>query len=198
MLKKLTLIVTGIVLMSLHSPDLQGQQTADTTATLDDPPRHQLGFPATSTFRFLTRSGDQLYELRYRYRHRSDAHRRASLSFQYSSADDERLDVDARLGLDRVLSRSTNNRWQFYAGADLALGIEKRLTGNRWYYSAGLIPFIGALYRFDKHFSVSTEPGFLVQIRHLNDTDSFGTPDDDTWVEMDLVDIGQITVSFHF
>lgn len=198
MFRKLCIVLPVIFLIALNAPDLYGQQSVDTLTTLENSPRHQIGFPATSTFRFLTRSDDQVYELRYRYRYRSGAHQRVSLSFKYSSADAERLDVDARFGLDRVFTRSANSRWKFYSGADFALGIEKQLTGDNWYYSAGVIPFIGALYRIDEHFSVSTEPGILLQVRHINDTSDFGTPDDETWVEMEMVDIGQITLSFHF
>ena len=173
-------------------------QSIDSTALQWSDSPHRLGFPATSTFRFLSRGDDQVYDLNYRYRQQQGRHLRASLSLRYNSSDSDQFILNTRVGLDRVFKQSANHKWQFYTGADLALGIEKRSTGGRWYYAGGIVPFIGAQYRITEHFSLSTEPGFLLQVRHLNETDSFNTPEDETWFEAEFMNIGQILISFHF
>lgn len=191
-------LLTGMAIIGTGLTERTYGQSPDTTAA-SSASLHQIGFPATSTLRFFTRDDEQVYDLNYRYRFIEGRHFRTGLSLRYNSAGSDQFTFNTRFGLDRTFRHSADGHWIFYAGADLSLELEKRSTAGRWYYAGGLIPFIGAMYRVNEHFSLSTEPGFLMQVRHLNESDdSFNTPDNATWIEMEFVRIGQILISVHF
>ncbi len=158
--------------------------------------KHQVGFNATESLRLFENETENTYKLNYRYKLNPFTALRSGINYRYNSSDNGTFLLDLKAGVDQVFKKS--DKWRFYYGADLVGGVEKLSNSTRRNYHIGLAPFLGILFYFDEHFSVSTEPGLLAGIHWFNNSDSFNPDNSEIWVEMDLVNVGQIVISIHF
>lgn len=185
-----SLLFSGLlILISLSE---SSAQTAEDSVSYHP---HQIGFNATETIS-LFEEGSDTYELQYRYKLNPKTALRSGLNYSYDSGDGGQLTVDLKLGIDKRFEKS--EQWRFYTGVDLVGGISTLSNSSRKNYKLGLTPFLGAIFYLDEHFSISTEPGLLVQYRRYKNSDSFNPDNSDSWVKMDLVNVGQIIIGIHF
>lgn len=181
-----------IVVLFLINLSESSAQTAEDSVSYQT---HQIGFNATETIN-LFEDESETYELQYRYKINSKTALRSGLNYSFDSGDGGELTVDLKVGIDRQFKKS--GQWQFYTGADLVGGIRTLSNSSRKNYKLGLTPFLGAIFYLDEHFSISTEPGLLVQVRRFKNEDSFNPDNSESWVKMDLVNVGQIIIGIHF
>lgn len=158
--------------------------------------KHQVGFNATETFRFFQRSADDLYKVHYRYKVNPQTSFRAGLNYSLDTSDQGSLLIDLKAGMDKIFKDYGN--WKFYWGGDITAGYEKFSSSSRKNYQAGIAPFFGAIFYVHDHFSISTEPGLLFSGKYYKNTDTFNPDDSEFWIEMDIVNVGQIIISVHF
>ncbi|MDR8390922.1 hypothetical protein NC796_07225 [Aliifodinibius sp. S!AR15-10] len=168
------------------------QQAGDSDGYL----KHQIGFNATESIRLFEEESDKTYKLYYRHKVNPTTAIRSGINYRMDSSGNSMLELDLKVGLDKEFKRSGN--WRFYAGGDISGGLEKVPSSARRNYQLGLSPFIGFLYHIDEHFSISTEPGLLVELRRFKNTDTFNPDNSETWVEMDLINVGQLIIGIHF
>jgi len=117
---------------------------------------------------------------------------RIATSFGMSSVEEEISGFALRIGIDNVFKETKH--WKFYTGVDAEYGYAKvndRETSSTTY---GLIGFVGFLYQFGPHFSLSTEPSIGI----FRETQSFSFRDDISSTRFSPVKLGQIKVGFHF
>lgn len=157
---------------------------------------HQIGFNATETISLFEEESAQNYKINYRYKLNESTALRSGINYRFDSSDTRALTLGIKAGMDKIFKRSSS--WRFYAGADIVGGVEKLSNNARRNYQMGLAPFLGMLYYLGEHFSISTEPGLLVEVRRFNDRGSFNPDNSETWVEMKLVNVGQIVIGIHF
>lgn len=158
--------------------------------------KHQIGFHATDTFRFIRQESDKKYKINYRYMMNPTTALRSGFNYRLNTGGTGSLQFDVRAGMDKEFKRS--NRWRFYAGGDLLGGVEKMSGSSRRNYHAGLAPILGILFFVDDHFSISTEPGLLMELRYYKDENTFNPSNSKTWLEMSIINVGQFILSFHF
>ncbi len=121
---------------------------------------------------------------------------RCATSVDLSTADDAVTDFSVRLGFDKVYKLSGN--WKFYTGADLNYGRTEAKSAQRTTTKQGVIPFLGFLYNFGTHFSISTEPSLAIFQNKTVDKDDFNPKVNNTSYSFELINIGQVKVGFHF
>jgi len=121
---------------------------------------------------------------------------RVSSSLDLSSADDAINAFSVRLGLDRIFLKSGN--WKFYTGVDFNYSINRRVSNDRVNRSYGPILFLGFLYHFGSHFSVLSEPSLALFRKTFSDPSSFNPDPDQSSLNLNMINIGQIRVNFHF
>lgn len=187
-INSLLLFVTLILIPFTES----SAQTAEDSVSYQT---HQIGFNATETIS-LFEDESETYALQYRYKLNSKTALRSGLNYSYDSGDGGQLTIDLKVGVDRRFKKS--EQWQFYTGADLSGGLSTLSNSSRKNYKLGLSPFLGAIFYLDEHFSISTEPGLLIQIRRFENKDSFNPDNSKSWVKMDLINVGQIIIGIHF
>lgn len=158
--------------------------------------RHQLGYNATETIRLFQRESEHVYKLYYRYQLNSSSFLRSGLNYSLDTSGQGSLDIDIKIGFDRVFK--TSGKWRFYAGGDFMGGFEKFSSSSRKNYIAGAGPFFGVIFFLNEHFSLSTEPGLFFKVKYYKNTNTFNPENSETWVEMDMVNVGQIIMSVHF
>lgn len=121
---------------------------------------------------------------------------RGSTSIDLSTADDAVTDFSIRLGVDKVYRLSGN--WKFYVGADMNYGRVEAKSAKRITTKQGVIPFLGFLYHFGSHFSISSEPSLAIFRNKTVDKDDFNPNVNTSSYSFELINIGQIKVGFHF
>lgn len=121
---------------------------------------------------------------------------RMATSIDLSTAEDAVTDYSVRLGVDRIFKISGN--WKFYTGIDANYSRTNAKSAQRVTTKIGAIPFIGFLYHFGPHFSISTEPSLAILRNKTVDKDSFNPNANTSDFSFELINIGQIKVGFHF
>lgn len=175
------------------------QVTASTAQTAVDSVaflKHQVGFNATQTIRLFEGESKNNFTLHYRYKINPQSSLRTGINYRYYSSEGGELAADVKAGFDKRFKRS--ERWRFYGGIDFVGGLRTLSNSSRKNYRVGLIPFFGAIYHIDEHFSISTEPGMLAQVRRFKNEESFNPNNSRWWFEMELVNVGQIIIGIHF
>jgi len=121
---------------------------------------------------------------------------RLATSLDLSTAEDAVTDFSLRVGVDRMFK--INGNWKFYTGIDANYTRTNAKSAQRITTRVGAIPFIGFLYHFGPHFSISTEPSLAIFKNKTVDKDSFNPDANTSDFSFELINIGQIKVGFHF
>lgn len=183
-------VLLVVIIMNISSASAQKAEADDVYL------RHQIGFNAAETIRLLNKESDNAFKINYRYKINSVTAIRSGISYSLNTSDSGRLRLDVKAGIDKEFKQS--GKWRFYTGGDMTGGTEKISSGGRRNYQFGFIPFLGMLFYVNEHLSLSTEPGLLFQLRHYKNNNSFNPDNSETWVEMNIVNVGQFMISFHF
>ncbi len=157
--------------------------------------KHQLGINAS---KFLILFNEQVnnLDLTYRYSIKQDQRLRLASSVDISSEAGDITSFEFRGGYDFDL-RDTP-KWNFYTGFDLTYGESVTTSTERKNTIFGTYIFVGALFKIGKYFSLSTEPSIAVFSKSRYDPNSFDPDSNSNWIEIKLLNIGQIKVGFHF
>jgi len=157
--------------------------------------RHQIGINASKFVLIFNEQVDNL-DISYRVSIDSIYGIRSSVSLDISSAEDAINDFSGRIGVDRIFLQKGN--WKFYTGLDFNYSVNKLNNSQRTNKKYGALVFLGFLYHFGSHFSISSEPSLAFFRKSTFDPTSFN-PDVNTSSNLlELINIGQIKVSFHF
>lgn len=157
--------------------------------------RHQLGINASKFVLIFDEQVDNL-DLSYRVSVDSVSGIRASFSLDVSSAEDAINDFSGRIGVDRIFLQKGN--WKFYSGIDINYSVNKLKSSDRTNKKYGVLTFLGFLYHFGPHFSISSEPSLAFFRRSTKDPTNFNPDVNKSFNSLELINIGQIKVSFHF
>lgn len=157
--------------------------------------KHQIGINASKFLILFDEKVDNL-DLTYRYAATSRLNARIASSLDVTSANDGVTDVAIRLGLDKYFLQS--GHFNFYYGIDLNYNINKIKSSGRKNQRYGLFTFIGILYQIGNHFSLSTEPTLAIQRNLVDAPGNFNPSADEDFTKVNLLNIGQVKVSFHF
>ncbi len=158
--------------------------------------KHQIAINAS---KFLVLFNEQVNNLDITYRVAvadSSFHFRMASSIDLSTGEDAITDFSARLGVDKIFK--TSKKWTYYVGADLNFGRIEAKSAKRTTTKIGILPFLGIMYNFGKHFSISTEPSLAVFRNEVIDKDSFNPEVNSTNTSIEFINIGQIKLGFHF
>ncbi len=191
-MKKIHLLIFIVIFQSFFLKEVLAQVADTSFSTL----RHQIGFNITETLRFFERSENDIYEIYYRYKLNKKTALRTGLNYNLDTSGQGRLVIEAKFGIDTITK--DYDRWKVYAGADITGGFEKFESNDRKNISAGLNPFLGIIFYVNKFFSISTEPGLALTIKHFNQPSSFNPNNKETWIEMEIINVGQLIVGLHF
>lgn len=186
------IVFITIILVAIQVTESTAQTAVDSVAFL----KHQVGFNATQTIRLFEDESTNNFELHYRYKVNPGTSLRSGINYSYDSSDGGQLSADMKVGVDKRFKKS--DQWRFYSGVDLVGGIRTISNSSRKNYRIGVVPFFGAIYYLDEHFSISTEPALLAQVRRFKNEDSFNPDSSKWWFEMELVNVGQIIIGIHF
>ncbi len=186
------IILFATLFVVLQVTESTGQSAVDSVSFL----KHQVGFNATQTIRLFEDESTNNFELHYRYKVNSSTSLRSGLNYRYDSSDSGQLATDIKVGIDKRFKKS--DQWRFYSGIDLVGGLQTLSSSSRKNYRIGVVPFFGAIYYLDEHFSISTEPALLAQVRRFKNEDSFNANSSTWWFEMELVNVGQLILGIHF
>lgn len=121
---------------------------------------------------------------------------RIATSLDLSTSADAVTDFSIRLGVDRLFLESGS--WKFYSGVDLNYGRVNAKSAERVTTRIGILPFVGFLFHMGKHFSVSTEPSLAIFRNKIEDANSFNPASNTSNYSLELINLGQIKVGFHF
>ena len=157
--------------------------------------RHQLGINASKFILIFNEQVDNL-DLSYRLSIDSTLGVRSSVSLDLSTADDAINDFSIRLGFDRIFLEKGN--WKFYSGVDLNFSSNSLESSQRTNRKYGALGFLGFLYHFGPHFSISSEPSLAFFHKTVEDKSTFNPDVNKSSQSLELINIGQIKVSFHF
>ena len=157
--------------------------------------RHQIGINASKFVLIFNEQVDNL-DLSYRISVDSVYGIRSSVSLDLSTAEDAITDFSGRVGVDRIFLQKGN--WKFYTGIDLNYSVNKIKSSQRTNRKYGGMVFLGFLYHFGSHFSISSEPSLAFFYRTTFDPSSFNPDANNSFNSLELINIGQIKVSFHF
>lgn len=157
--------------------------------------KHHIGINAS---KFLILFNEQVNNLdvSYRYSINETSRIRIASSIDVSTEEGDFTNYEFRIGYD--FNYKETERWRFYPGADLTFGQSILRSANRVNTSIGLLPFFGIQLKMGKHFSLSTEPSLAVYGKIRKDPNSFDPEANDQWMEVKLINLGQIIVGFHF
>ncbi len=162
----------------------------------EDFTKHQISINASKFVLIFNEQVNNL-DVTYRVASRDSSHNfRIATSLDLSTAEDAVTDFSVRVGLDKVFKESGN--WKFYFGTDFNYTRTEAKSAERITTKMGVIPFVGFLYHFGPHFSISTEPSLAILRNKTVDEDSFNPNANTTDYSFDLINIGQIKVGFHF
>lgn len=157
--------------------------------------RHQVGINASKFVLIFNEQVDNL-DLSYRMSIDSSYGARASMSLDVSSADDAINDLSVRLGIDKIFLQKRN--WKFYSGIDFNYSVNSLKSSQRTNRKYGALAFIGFLYHFGSYFSISSEPSLAFFHNTTSDPTNFNPNINKSSNTLELINIGQIKVSFHF
>lgn len=157
--------------------------------------RHQFGINASKFVLIFNEQVDNL-DVSYRYSIDSVSGVRSSISLDISSADDAINDFSGRIGVDRIFLQKGN--WKFYSGFDFNYSVNTLKSSDRTNKKYGVLSFLGFLYHFGSHFSISSEPSLAIFRKSTSDPSSFNPDINTSSYSVELINIGQIKVSFHF
>lgn len=157
--------------------------------------RHQLGINASKFVLIFNEQVDNL-DLSYRVSLDSIYGIRTAVSLDVSSAEDAINDFSARIGGDRIFLQKGN--WKFYTGIDLNYSVNTLKSSQRSNKKYGGLVFLGFLYHFGSHFSISSEPSLAFFRKSTSDSTTFNPNLNTSSYLLELINIGQVKVSFHF
>ena len=157
--------------------------------------KHQLSVNAS---KFIVLFNEQVNNLdvSYRYSINNNQRLRLASSVDVSTEEGDISDYEIRLGYDFNIKDS--KRWNFYTGLDMTYGQSINQSTGRSTANIGPYIFFGSLFKIGKHFSLSTEPSLSILSKVRKDPDSFSPDANSNWVEVKMLNIGQIKVGFHF
>lgn len=157
--------------------------------------RHQIGMNAS---KFIVLFNEQINNLDISYRYRLDSLHsfRTAMNLDHTSAEEGISDMAFRLGIDRHFL--IMNNWEYYYGVEANYTATILKSSNRNNSNYGAFVFIGFLYKFGEHCSISTEPTLALLRYKVIDKDEFGPSANRHWTELKLLNIGQVKLSFHF
>lgn len=188
----LPIIVITTSIFVIQVAESTAQTAVDSVAFL----KHQVGFNATQTIRLFEDESTNNFTLHYRYKISSQTSLRSGINYRYDSSEGGEFATDVKAGFDKQFKKS--EQWRFYTGVDFVGGVRTLSNSSRKNYRIGVVPFFGAIYYLDDHFSISTEPALLAQVRRFKNEDSFNPNSSRWWFEMELVNVGQIIIGIHF
>ena len=157
--------------------------------------RHQIGINASKFVLIFNEQVDNL-DISYRYSVDSTIGVRSSISLDISSAEDAINDFSGRIGIDKIFLQKGS--WKFYSGIDLNYSVNTLKSSQRTNRKYGGLVFMGFLYHFGSHFSISSEPSLSFFHKTTHDDTSFNPDVNKSSNALELINIGQIKVSFHF
>lgn len=157
--------------------------------------KHQIGINASKFIVFFNEQVNNL-DVTYRYRMDSLYSLRSAFNFDVTSAEDGISDMAFRLGLDRYFLLKDD--WKYYLGIEANYRTNVLKSSQRTNSNYGALLFVGFLYNFGEHFSISTEPTLALLRFKVSDEDDFSPNANRSWSEVKLLNIGQVKLSFHF
>ena len=157
--------------------------------------RHQVGINASKFVLIFNEQVDNL-DISYRFSLDSLIGLRSSVTLDLSSADDAINDFSGRIGIDRIFMQKGN--WKFYSGVDFNYSVNTLKSSQRTNRKYGALMFLGFLYHFGPHFSISSEPSLAFFHNTTFDASTFNPDVNKSSNSLELINIGQIKVSFHF
>ena len=110
------------------------------------------------------------------------------------SGDDGKLDYQIKLGYKRSIRHSGN--WLFYCGLDAMFEYEFNRNSQVEQLTEGGLLYVGATYRFSKHFSLSTEPTLFWVYKQKEDFDIVDSKKFSN--NQGITHVGLVRASFHF
>ena len=157
--------------------------------------KHQIGINAS---KFIVLFNEQVnnLDISYRYSMTEGQRLRFASSVDVSTEDGDISDYEFRLGYDFTIKDS--KRWNFYSGLDVTYGQSITKSSGRESTIVGPYIFFGSLFKIGKYFSLSTEPSLAILGKIRKDPESFSPDANSNWLEVKLLNIGQIKVGFHF
>jgi len=161
----------------------------------DTTTKHQVSLNA-SKFIFLFNEEANNLDISYRYSINETYNVRSALSLDYSSDSNAISDIAVKIGLDKHFLK--HNNWHFYSGFDInyAQGVLNSTDRTTKKYALNVLA--GFMYKIGDHFSLSTEPGIVIERNTVNDPQSFNPNANNSWTEIKLLNIGQVKIGFHF
>lgn len=168
-------------------------QKADTPTVFT---RHQVGFNASEALRVFERPRGDHYKVYYLYNFTKATSLRTGLNYSLDTSGTGSLKIGIKTGWKRVFK--DYGKWKFYLGGDIIAEYEKFSSSSRRNYEAGVGPLFGVIFYMNDHFSVSTDTNLFFKVKHYNNPDSFNPVNSETWVIMDIANIGQLILSVHF
>ncbi|MBV7440016.1 hypothetical protein KRX57_01145 [Weeksellaceae bacterium TAE3-ERU29] len=123
-------------------------------------------------------------------------HYRAGANYNYTSGDDTNLNLGLKVGIDKTFLQSNN--WFFYYGMDIGGSYNFYKRTEKHIGDVFIAPFLGIMYKFNKNFSVSTEPNIYYKTNFIIDNGTFETDNKKVWGQSGLGKIGYLQLNFHF
>ena len=157
--------------------------------------QHHIGINASKFFILFNEQVNNL-DISYRYAINSTRRIRLSTSLDISTEEGDFTDYEIRVGYD--FNYKETDRWRFYPGADVTFGQGILRSAERVNTTFGLLTFFGIQCKLGKHFSLSTEPSLALYGKIRKDPNSFDPDANDQWMEVKLLNMGQVIVGFHF
>lgn len=165
--------------------------------TQDSIVHHQIGLGVPKLIKHVFAVDENSFLLNYRYNSYKKINFRAGLDFSLTNKEGEQSYYAFKLGTDTYLKKV--KKWELYTGIDISYRyayddllktVNTRVGGNL---------FLGIMYKFGPHFSISTEPYLFVSSHFYNDEDTLDTEQQNQkWTEFGLAGIGFLMLNFHF
>ncbi len=184
--------IIGFIFLTISS--IAFSQKSDAFAAKN---KYQIGISISKIMNNLFPSDKNSFLLESRISSKNDNFcYRVGANYDISTDEDGVYRMGVKLGLDKVFKQSKN--WCFYYGVDLGythsyLKISKRHTGD-----VLLSPFLGVMYKFSEHFSISTEPNIYLVQKISIDNGTFAKDNKKYWFESGFGKVGFIQLNFHF
>lgn len=161
-----------------------------------EPQKHQLGIGISKFVNAAFPSDSNAFLLEYRYLKSPKIAYRIAADYRVDTGTDDFYEVATKIGIDT--SFKNIGKWHFYYGADFWGRYLHYGNRNQHFINLAVNPFLGILYQFSRHFSVSTEPGFFIKYNFSKDNRTFNPENQRNWFESRLAKIGYVQLNFHF
>jgi hypothetical protein len=169
---------------------------AQSAKTPDVITRHQVGFNASEALRVFERPRGDHYKINYQYKFNQKSSFRAGVNYSLDTSGAGSIKIGVKTGWQKIFK--DYGAWKFYYGADAISEFEKFSSSSRRNYEMGAGPLFGVIFYMNDHFSISTDTNLFFRLKHYNDPDSFNPDNSETWIAMDIANIGQLVLSVHF